>query len=65
MAKKGISWPWKGDRNDRGFRSDIVVVSTINDDNQGSAAVAYKMSPAPYEKSKSLVSKGFDCKART
>ncbi|KAL0315096.1 UNVERIFIED_CONTAM: hypothetical protein Scaly_2888400 [Sesamum calycinum] len=36
-------------------RSDTVLVSTINDSDQGSADVAFRTPPAPYEKSKSLV----------
>ncbi|KAL2246290.1 UNVERIFIED_CONTAM: hypothetical protein Sindi_2897200 [Sesamum indicum] len=43
-----------GDRR----RSDAVLVSTINDANQGSADVAFRTLPAPYEKSKSLGSGG-------
>src|SRR3954462_4485067 len=39
-------------------RSDTVLVSTINDADQGSADVAYRPPPAPYEKSKSLGSGG-------
>ncbi|KAG8363051.1 hypothetical protein BUALT_BualtUnG0009500 [Buddleja alternifolia] len=39
-------------------RSDTVLVSTINDADQGSADVAYRTPPAPYEKSKSLGSGG-------
>ena len=35
-------------------RSDTVLVSTINDADQGSADIAYRTLPAPYEKSKSL-----------
>ncbi|KAF3437862.1 hypothetical protein FNV43_RR20618 [Rhamnella rubrinervis] len=35
-------------------RSDTVLVSTISDADQGSADVAYRTPPAPYEKSKSL-----------
>ncbi|KAF3620134.1 putative domain-containing protein-like [Capsicum annuum] len=35
-------------------RSDIVLVSTINDADQGSADVAFRTLPAPYEKSKFL-----------
>ncbi|KAL2224243.1 UNVERIFIED_CONTAM: hypothetical protein Sindi_3129300 [Sesamum indicum] len=35
-------------------RSDTVLVSTINDADQGSADVAFRTPPAPYEKSKSL-----------
>ncbi|WCJ39728.1 hypothetical protein M5689_020694 [Euphorbia peplus] len=37
---------------------DTVLVSTINDADQGSADVAFKTPPAPYEKSKSLGSGG-------
>ena len=36
----------------------IVLVSTINNANQGSADVAYRTPRAPYEKSKSLGSGG-------
>ncbi|GJW29022.1 hypothetical protein Tco_0045897 [Tanacetum coccineum] len=39
-------------------RSDTVLVSTINDADQGSADVAYRTSLAPYEKSKFLGSGG-------
>ncbi|KAL2224034.1 UNVERIFIED_CONTAM: hypothetical protein Sindi_3081300 [Sesamum indicum] len=39
-------------------RSDTVLVSTINDADQGSAYVAFRTPPAPYEKSKSLGSGG-------
>ncbi|CAN1851528.1 hypothetical protein LINPERHAP1_LOCUS40215, partial [Linum perenne] len=39
-------------------RSDTVLVSTINDADQGSADVAFWTPPAPYEKSKSLGSGG-------
>jgi hypothetical protein len=39
-------------------RSDTILVSTINDAGQGSADVAYRIPPAPYEKSKSLGSGG-------
>ncbi|THU64752.1 hypothetical protein C4D60_Mb01t29760 [Musa balbisiana] len=39
-------------------RSDTVLVSTINDADQGSADVALRTPPAPYEKSKSLGSGG-------
>ncbi|PPD85122.1 hypothetical protein GOBAR_DD17937 [Gossypium barbadense] len=39
-------------------RSDTVLVSTINDTDQGSADVAFRTPPAPYEKSKSLGSGG-------
>ncbi|KAL2224920.1 UNVERIFIED_CONTAM: hypothetical protein Sindi_2991000 [Sesamum indicum] len=39
-------------------RSDTVLVSTINDADQGSADVAFRTPPAPYEKSKSLGSGG-------
>ena len=39
-------------------RSDTVLVSTINDADQGSADVTYRTPPAPYEKSKSLGSGG-------
>src|SRR6185295_3242272 len=35
-----------------------LLVSTINDADQGSADVAYRTPPAPYEKSKSLGSGG-------
>ncbi len=35
-------------------RSDTVLVSTINDADQGSADVAFRTPPAPYEKSKFL-----------
>ena len=43
-----------GDRR----RSDTVLVSTINDADQGSADVAFRTPPAPYEKSKFLGSGG-------
>ncbi|KAG6388930.1 hypothetical protein SASPL_150366 [Salvia splendens] len=43
-----------GDRR----RSDIVLVSTINDADQGSADVAFRTPLAPYEKSKYLGSGG-------
>ncbi|PPR85937.1 hypothetical protein GOBAR_AA34754 [Gossypium barbadense] len=43
---------------DRPGRSDTVLVSTINDADQGSADVAFRTPPAPYEKSKSLGSGG-------
>ncbi|KAK1309889.1 hypothetical protein QJS10_CPA08g00766 [Acorus calamus] len=43
-----------GDRR----RSDTVLVSTINNADQGSLDVAYKTPPAPYEKSKFLGSGG-------
>ncbi|KAK4354403.1 hypothetical protein RND71_026597 [Anisodus tanguticus] len=39
-------------------RSDTVLVSTINDADQGSADVAFRTPPAPYEKSKFLGSGG-------
>ncbi|KAK7395845.1 hypothetical protein VNO78_16416 [Psophocarpus tetragonolobus] len=39
-------------------RSDTVLVSTINDADQGSANVAFRTPLAPYEKSKSLGSGG-------
>ncbi|XP_022739110.1 uncharacterized protein LOC111291567 [Durio zibethinus] len=39
-------------------RSDTVLVSTINDADQGSADVTFRTPPAPYEKSKSLGSGG-------
>ena len=39
-------------------RSDTIVVSTINDADQGSVDVAYRTLPTPYEKSKSLGSGG-------
>ncbi|WZZ71378.1 hypothetical protein YC2023_082748 [Brassica napus] len=39
-------------------RSDTVLVSTINDADQGSAYVAFRTPLAPYEKSKSLGSVG-------
>ncbi|KAH1215154.1 hypothetical protein GmHk_13G036364 [Glycine max] len=39
-------------------RSDTVLVSTINDADQGSTDVAFRTSLAPYEKSKSLGSRG-------
>ena len=39
-------------------RSDTVLVSTINDADQGSANVAFRTPPAPYEKSKFLGSGG-------
>ncbi|WZY93829.1 hypothetical protein YC2023_066158 [Brassica napus] len=39
-------------------RSDTVLVSTINDANQGSADVAFRTPLAPYEKSKFLGSRG-------
>ncbi|KAK8999976.1 hypothetical protein V6N11_082114 [Hibiscus sabdariffa] len=39
-------------------RSNTVLVSTINDADQGSADVAFRTPPAPYEKSKSLGSGG-------
>uniref|UniRef100_A0A2N9IDH5 Uncharacterized protein n=1 Tax=Fagus sylvatica TaxID=28930 RepID=A0A2N9IDH5_FAGSY len=39
-------------------RSDTVLVSTINDADQGLADVTYRTPPAPYEKSKSLGSGG-------
>ncbi|KAK8557888.1 hypothetical protein V6N12_010111 [Hibiscus sabdariffa] len=39
-------------------RSDTVLVSTINDADQGLADVAFRTPPAPYEKSKSLGSGG-------
>ncbi|GJX52614.1 hypothetical protein Tco_0280983 [Tanacetum coccineum] len=39
-------------------RSDTVLVSTINDADQGSADVAYRTPLAPYEKSKFLGSGG-------
>ncbi|KAG6384046.1 hypothetical protein SASPL_156154 [Salvia splendens] len=39
-------------------RSDTVLVSTINDADQGSADVAFRTPPAPYEKSKYLGSGG-------
>ncbi|TXG61731.1 hypothetical protein EZV62_013094 [Acer yangbiense] len=35
-------------------RSDTVLVSTINDTDQGSANVTFRTPLAPYEKSKSL-----------
>ena len=37
---------------------DTVLFSTINDADQGLPDVTYRTSPAPYEKSKSLGSKG-------
>ncbi|GJS09630.1 hypothetical protein Tco_0366426 [Tanacetum coccineum] len=47
-------------------RSDTVLVSTINDADQGSADVAYGTPLAPYEKSKFLGSGGeYGCKAET
>uniref|UniRef100_A0A0D3AW19 Uncharacterized protein n=1 Tax=Brassica oleracea var. oleracea TaxID=109376 RepID=A0A0D3AW19_BRAOL len=39
-------------------RSDTVLVSTINDADQGSADVAFRTPLAPYEKSKFLGSGG-------
>jgi hypothetical protein len=39
-------------------RSDIILVSTINDVDQGSTDVDYRTPSAPYEKSKSLGSEG-------
>ncbi|KAK0577532.1 hypothetical protein LWI29_034545 [Acer saccharum] len=39
-------------------RSDTVLVSTINDADQGSADVTFRTPLAPYEKSKSLGSGG-------
>ncbi|PPD83791.1 hypothetical protein GOBAR_DD19261 [Gossypium barbadense] len=39
-------------------RLDTVLVSTINDADQGSADVTFRTPPAPYEKSKSLGSGG-------
>ncbi|KAL7197262.1 hypothetical protein ACSBR2_019861 [Camellia fascicularis] len=39
-------------------RSDTVLVSTINDADQGSADVTFKTPLAPYEKSKLLGSEG-------
>ncbi|KAM2298016.1 hypothetical protein ACFXTI_000027 [Malus domestica] len=39
-------------------RSDTVLVSTINDADQGSADVTFRTLPAPYEKSKFLGSGG-------
>ncbi|CAN6728624.1 unnamed protein product [Malus baccata var. baccata] len=39
-------------------RSDTVLVSTINDADQGSADVTFRTPPAPYEKSKFLGSGG-------
>ncbi|KAL4297123.1 hypothetical protein GQ457_12G013660 [Hibiscus cannabinus] len=39
-------------------RSDTVLVSTINDADQGSPDVAFRTPPAPYEKSKTLGSGG-------
>ncbi|KAJ6670295.1 INTRON-ENCODED HOMING ENDONUCLEASE putative-RELATED [Salix viminalis] len=39
-------------------RSDTVLVSTINDADQGLADVAFRTPPAPYEKSKFLGSGG-------
>ncbi|CAN4123468.1 unnamed protein product [Withania somnifera] len=39
-------------------RSDTVLVSTINDADRGSADVAFRTPPAPYEKSKFLGSGG-------
>ncbi|WZY93749.1 hypothetical protein YC2023_066078 [Brassica napus] len=39
-------------------RSDTVLVSTINDPDQGSADVALRIPLAPYEKSKFLGSRG-------
>ncbi|XLR10214.1 hypothetical protein S83_038152 [Arachis hypogaea] len=39
-------------------RSNTVLVSTINDADQGSADVAFRTPLAPYEKSKSLGSEG-------
>ncbi|KAK8283453.1 hypothetical protein V6Z12_D08G095600 [Gossypium hirsutum] len=39
-------------------RSDTVLVSTINDADQGSVDVAFWTPPTPYEKSKSLGSWG-------
>ncbi len=50
---KNESWGLEDDQ-----RSDTVLVSTINDADQGSADVAYRTPPAPYEKSKSLGSGG-------
>ncbi|WZZ14869.1 hypothetical protein YC2023_107958 [Brassica napus] len=40
------------------IRSDTVLVSTINDADQGSADVAFRTPLAPYEKSKFLGSGG-------
>ncbi|KAK7325662.1 hypothetical protein VNO80_34023 [Phaseolus coccineus] len=48
---KNESWGLEG-------RSDTVLVSTINDADQGSADVAFRTPLAPYEKSKSLGSGG-------
>jgi hypothetical protein len=39
-------------------RSYIILVSTINDADQGLTDVAYGTPPAPYEKSKSFGSRG-------
>lgn len=49
---KNESWGLEDDR------SDTVLVSTINDADQGSADVAFRTPPAPYEKSKFLGSGG-------
>ena len=46
-------------------RSDTVLVSTINDADQGSADVAYRTPPAPYEKSKSFRNPIFKCNNET
>ncbi|NAW11183.1 hypothetical protein FGF88_25605 [Salmonella sp. gx-h1] len=40
------------------IRSYTVLVSTINDDDQGTEDVSFRTPPAPYEKSKSLGSGG-------
>ncbi|CAN4123472.1 unnamed protein product [Withania somnifera] len=45
-------------------RSDTVLVSTINDADRGSADVAFRTPPAPYEKSKFLGSGGVCMVAR-
>ncbi|WZZ14848.1 hypothetical protein YC2023_107937 [Brassica napus] len=51
---RSVSGPWCW----VGRRSDTVLVSTINDADQGSADVAFRTPLAPYEKSTFLGSGG-------
>ncbi|KAK7384160.1 hypothetical protein VNO78_30158 [Psophocarpus tetragonolobus] len=57
----GLNWPGRASGAvtlKKLERSDTVLVSTINDADQGSADVAFRTPLAPYEKSKSLGSGG-------
>ncbi|KAI3480375.1 hypothetical protein L1887_41064 [Cichorium endivia] len=65
----GLNWPGRASgavtlkklecsKQAYALRSDTVLVSTINDADQGSADVAFRTPLAPYEKSKFLGSGG-------